>query len=145
MPPSFKGADGKIVYSLEARLSRSMRIDQTDLTKITFIPNVDWSQASELMVRLWCVHSAHIDCLNVFWNFTCIKLNFLGFFQEPQHESKDKKMKLFNSGCVSMDVSLEKTGFCQGGGFQPRSCTSRPTITLDWRTNGLNVFTQERG
>lgn len=50
MPPSFKGADGKIVYSLEARLSRSMRIDQKDLTKLTFVPRVDLSEEPELGV-----------------------------------------------------------------------------------------------
>lgn len=52
MPPSFKGADGKIVYSLEARLSRSMRIDQTDLTKITFVPTEDRREEPELRVGL---------------------------------------------------------------------------------------------
>lgn len=50
MPPSFKGADGNIVYSLEARLSRSMRIDKKDLTKLTFVPRVDWSLEPELAV-----------------------------------------------------------------------------------------------
>lgn len=34
--------------------------------------------------------------------------------KEPQHESKDKKLKLLNSGTVSMDVNLEKSGFYQG-------------------------------
>ncbi|TDH12707.1 hypothetical protein EPR50_G00049620 [Perca flavescens] len=29
----------------------------------------------------------------------------------PQHDSKDKKIKFFNSGTVAMDVNLEKTGF----------------------------------
>lgn len=52
MPPSFKGADGKIVYSLEARLSRSMRIDQKDLTKINFVPNANWSPEHNLRVGL---------------------------------------------------------------------------------------------
>ncbi|KAL3063096.1 hypothetical protein OYC64_002809 [Pagothenia borchgrevinki] len=37
---------------------------------------------------------------------------------EPQHESKDKKMKFFNSGTVAMDVNLEKTGFFQGEGLK---------------------------
>uniref|UniRef100_H3C002 Zgc:110626 n=1 Tax=Tetraodon nigroviridis TaxID=99883 RepID=H3C002_TETNG len=90
MPPSFKGADGKIVYSLEARLSRSMRIDQKDLTKINFVPNANWSPEHNL--------------------------------REPQHESKEKKMNLFTSGSVSMDVSLEKTGFCQGEGISVLAC-----------------------
>ncbi|XP_011614152.1 arrestin domain-containing protein 3-like isoform X2 [Takifugu rubripes] len=90
MPPSFKGADGKIAYSLEARLSRSLRIDKKDTTELTFVPRVDWSQDPEL--------------------------------GEPQHESKDKKMKLFNSGSVSMDVSLEKTGFFQGEALRVLAC-----------------------
>lgn len=46
--------------------------------------------------------------------FKCIALINLAFFQTPQHESKDKKMKLFTSGTVAMDVDLEKTGFFQG-------------------------------
>lgn len=50
MPGSFKGADGKIVYSLEAKLSRSMRVDQKDLTKLTFVPSVDLSDGPGLGV-----------------------------------------------------------------------------------------------
>lgn len=64
MPPSFKGADGKIVYSLEARLSRSMRIDKTDLTEITFVPYVNWSQGPELRVGVELMYTFSI--LNVF-------------------------------------------------------------------------------
>lgn len=54
------------------------------------------------------------------WTFECLLclLNFalinLVFFQMPQHDSKDKKMKFFNSGTVAMDVNLERTGFFQG-------------------------------
>uniref|UniRef100_A0A3Q1IQ22 Arrestin C-terminal-like domain-containing protein n=1 Tax=Anabas testudineus TaxID=64144 RepID=A0A3Q1IQ22_ANATE len=36
----------------------------------------------------------------------------------PQHGSKDKKMKVFSSGTVSMDVNIEKTGFLQGEGIK---------------------------
>lgn len=50
MPPSFKGADGKIAYTLEARLGRSLRIDKKDETELTFVPRVDWSQEPELRV-----------------------------------------------------------------------------------------------
>lgn len=42
----------------------------------------------------------------------------LVFFQMPQHESKDKKMKFFTSGSVAMDVKLEKTGYAQGETFE---------------------------
>lgn len=61
MPPSFKGADGKIVYSLEARLTRSMRLDQTDLAKITFVPTVDWNEDPKLSVgvKLLYTFSTH--------------------------------------------------------------------------------------
>lgn len=124
MPPSFKGADGKIAYSLEARLSRSLRIDKKDVTELTFVPRVDWSQDPELRVGV----EPHIRAIPQ-WKMSTfttqivelsflLNLLFLGLFQEPQHESKDKKMKLFNSGSVSLDVSLEKTGFFQGGALK---------------------------
>ncbi|XP_042371086.1 arrestin domain-containing protein 3-like, partial [Plectropomus leopardus] len=86
MPSSFNGSFGKIVYSLEAKLSRSMRIDKKDSTKINFVSRADLSSDPGLMV--------------------------------PQHESKDKKMKIFTSGTVAMDVNLEKTGFFQGEGLK---------------------------
>ncbi|XP_071396007.1 arrestin domain-containing protein 3-like isoform X3 [Centroberyx affinis] len=41
MPSSFDGSRGKIVYSLEAKLSRSMRIDSKASTKINFVSRVD--------------------------------------------------------------------------------------------------------
>uniref|UniRef100_A0A8C5I6F3 Arrestin domain-containing protein 3-like n=1 Tax=Gouania willdenowi TaxID=441366 RepID=A0A8C5I6F3_GOUWI len=79
MPPSFKGRVGKIVYLLEAKLSRSMRINKKDSTKISFVPKT----------------------------FACD-------LPAPQHDSKDKKLKFFNSGTVAMDVNIEKTGFHPG-------------------------------
>ncbi|KAG7489631.1 hypothetical protein JOB18_016791 [Solea senegalensis] len=86
MPSSFKGSVGKIVYLLEAKLSRSMRIPTKDTAKLKFVTNEDCTGDSELRI--------------------------------PQHESKDKKMKLFNSGTVAMDVDIEKTGFFQGEGLK---------------------------
>ncbi|XP_022048686.2 arrestin domain-containing protein 3-like [Acanthochromis polyacanthus] len=86
MPSSFKGSCGKVVYLLEATLSRSMRINKKDSTKINFVSNVDWNNVPGLMT--------------------------------PQHESKDKKMKFFNSGTVAMDVNIEKSGFLQGEGLK---------------------------
>lgn len=128
MPPSFKGADGKIAYTLEARLGRSLRIDKKDETELTFVPRVDWSQEPELRVGVephtgatpqWKMSTLGPQIvLDTFWIFILFNLLFLGFFKEPQHDSKDKKMKLFNSGSVSMDVSLEKTGFFQGGALK---------------------------
>ncbi|XP_051277298.1 arrestin domain-containing protein 3 isoform X2 [Dicentrarchus labrax] len=90
MPSSFTGSVGKIVYSLEARLSRSMRIDKKDSTKINFVTKADLSCDTGLMT--------------------------------PQHESKDKKMKVFTSGTVAMDVNLEKTGFFQGEDLKILAC-----------------------
>ncbi|XP_037536405.1 arrestin domain-containing protein 3 [Nematolebias whitei] len=86
IPSSFKGADGKIVYLLEAKLSRSMRLSKTESTTIDFVAKPDLSPVSGLMT--------------------------------PQHEFKDKKMKLFTSGKVAMDVKLEKSGFFQGEGLK---------------------------
>ncbi|XP_031165156.1 arrestin domain-containing protein 3 isoform X1 [Sander lucioperca] len=86
MPSSFDGSVGKIVYLLEAKLSRSMRVPQKDSTKINFVTKADLRSHPELMM--------------------------------PQHDSKDKKMKFFNSGTVAMDVNLERTGFFQGEGLK---------------------------
>uniref|UniRef100_A0A3B4AJE6 Arrestin C-terminal-like domain-containing protein n=1 Tax=Periophthalmus magnuspinnatus TaxID=409849 RepID=A0A3B4AJE6_9GOBI len=81
-PSSFHADTGKIVYLLEAKLSRSMRIPKKDTTKLNYVTQDVMDHNPEL--------------------------------KEPQHETKDKKLKLFNSGTVSMDVDLEKLGFYQG-------------------------------
>ena len=38
------------------------------------------------------------------------------YFQIPQHSTKDQKLRLFNSGKVTMDVHINKMAFCQGKG-----------------------------
>lgn len=81
-PSSFHADTGKIVYLLEAKLSRSMRIPKKDTEKLNYVTQDTMDHNPEL--------------------------------KEPQHESKDKKLKFFNSGTVSMDVNLEKAGFYQG-------------------------------
>ncbi|KAM9858638.1 uncharacterized protein ACBR49_020624 [Aulostomus maculatus] len=86
MPSSFKGAFGKIVYQLEAKLSRSMRVNTKDSAQIKFV--------------------------------TAAKVSSIPDVMTPQHESKEKKMRLFNSGTVSMEVNIEKTGFFQGEGIK---------------------------
>uniref|UniRef100_A0A3Q2SYX3 Arrestin domain-containing protein 4 n=1 Tax=Fundulus heteroclitus TaxID=8078 RepID=A0A3Q2SYX3_FUNHE len=86
IPSSFKGADGKIIYLLEAVLSRSMRMDSKESIAMNFVAKGDLNPVPGIM--------------------------------EPQHESKDKKMKLFTSGTVAMDVNLEKSGFFQGEGLK---------------------------
>ncbi|KAA8592333.1 hypothetical protein FQN60_017788 [Etheostoma spectabile] len=76
MPSSFDSSIGKIVYLLETKLSRSMRVPQKDSTKINFVTKEDLRSYPELMM--------------------------------PQHDSKDKKMKFFNSGTVAMDNNLSR-------------------------------------
>uniref|UniRef100_A0A3B3USL3 Arrestin domain-containing protein 3-like n=1 Tax=Poecilia latipinna TaxID=48699 RepID=A0A3B3USL3_9TELE len=89
IPSTFKGADGKIVYLLEAVLSRSMKMDSKESTMINFVAKGDLNPVPGLM--------------------------------EPQHETMDKKMKLFTSGTVAMDVNLEKSGFFQGEGLKVKA------------------------
>ncbi|XP_019956411.2 arrestin domain-containing protein 3-like isoform X1 [Paralichthys olivaceus] len=49
LPSSFKGSVGKIVYLLEAKLSRSMRIAKKDSTKINFVSRTDLSGDPQLL------------------------------------------------------------------------------------------------
>uniref|UniRef100_A0A8C8A0V4 Arrestin C-terminal-like domain-containing protein n=1 Tax=Oryzias sinensis TaxID=183150 RepID=A0A8C8A0V4_9TELE len=86
IPSSFKGSDGKIVFSLEAELSRSMRINKKSSTTINFVAKPDPNTLPELMT--------------------------------PVRNSKDKKMHVFTSGSVAMEVNLEKSGFFQGEGIK---------------------------
>ncbi|XP_039875485.1 arrestin domain-containing protein 2-like isoform X2 [Simochromis diagramma] len=79
-------ADGKIVYSLEAVLSRSMRMNTKRSTMVNFV--------------------------------SMTNVNSISWLQTPLHESKDKKMNIFTSGSVAMDVNLEKMGFRQGEGLK---------------------------
>lgn len=75
MPPSFTGSSGKIVYSLKAVLSRSMRMDKKDSTKINFIPKENLSSGSLLMVRVdvrlvclefvWLAAEAYLSCVGI--------------------------------------------------------------------------------
>ncbi|KAM9810919.1 arrestin domain-containing protein 3-like [Neosynchiropus ocellatus] len=44
-------------------------------------------------------------------------LNSDPVLMSPQHETTSKKMKLFSSGNVSMDVKLERAGYIQGEGI----------------------------
>ncbi|XP_024131215.1 arrestin domain-containing protein 3 isoform X2 [Oryzias melastigma] len=86
IPSAFKGDDGKIVFSLEAELSRSMRIDKNSTVTINFEAKPDPNILSRIMT--------------------------------PLRDSKDKKMNVFTSGSVAMDVRLEKSGFYQGEGIK---------------------------
>lgn len=50
LPSSFTGSVGKIVYLLEAKLSRSMKIPKKDSTKITFVTKADLIGDPTLMI-----------------------------------------------------------------------------------------------
>ncbi|XP_078141295.1 arrestin domain-containing protein 3-like [Centroberyx gerrardi] len=87
LPSSFDfgfGCYGKILYTLQARLSRPMRPDNKATAKLNFVStNLD----SKLLMT-------------------------------AQHETKDKKMKFFSSGTITMDVNIERMGYYQGEGVE---------------------------
>ncbi|XP_026068523.1 arrestin domain-containing protein 3-like [Carassius auratus] len=84
-PPSFKGSVGKIVYALEAKLERAMRVSSKDKAEFHYVPKPDLT-VPELMA--------------------------------PQYGTKDKQMKLFTSGSVSMRINIEKMGYYLGEGLK---------------------------
>lgn len=105
LPSSFRGSHGKIVYRLEANLSRSVRKDSKAKAEFTLIHkrNLD----GELMLPLQTA-----ICYTPELTLHVHKLWFSS--QTPQQNMTDKKMNLFTSGSVAMDVSIPKTAFLQG-------------------------------
>lgn len=86
LPASFTGKFGKILYTVEAVLSRSMRKDSKAKAPFTLINKANLQNDPTL--------------------------------KTPQQILVDKKMKLFTSGEITMDVNIPQTGFHQGEGIK---------------------------
>ncbi|XP_061907775.1 arrestin domain-containing protein 3-like [Entelurus aequoreus] len=84
LPSSFKGSWGKIKYTLEGTLSRSMRMD------------------SKAKSRFTVAHKGSCDPA----------------LMVPQRSIVDKKMHLFSSGSVSLEVTIDKSCFFPGEGIK---------------------------
>ncbi|XP_014848333.1 PREDICTED: arrestin domain-containing protein 3-like [Poecilia mexicana] len=78
IPSTFKGADGKIVYLLEAVLSRSMRMDSKESTMINFVAKGDLNPVSGLMVFLTSVPcSVSLDVRGLMYEYLNYSDHFL--------------------------------------------------------------------
>ncbi|TRY94618.1 hypothetical protein DNTS_001875 [Danionella cerebrum] len=84
-PASFKSSVGKVIYTLETTLSRSMRVSSKAKAEFHYVPRPDVSNP-ELMA--------------------------------PQYGTKEKQMKLFTSGSVSMNINTEKMAYYLGEGLK---------------------------
>ncbi|XP_035494899.1 arrestin domain-containing protein 4 [Scophthalmus maximus] len=81
MPSSFSGSVGKIVYLLEAKLSRSMRISKKDSAKINFVAKADFIGDPGLMTPQ---HESKNKKLSFFNSGTVamdVDIEKTGFFQ----------------------------------------------------------------
>ncbi|KAF7661078.1 hypothetical protein LDENG_00268740 [Lucifuga dentata] len=81
LPSSFHESSGKIVYSLEAKLSRSMRIDKKDLVKLNFVPKADLNSVPGLMIPQ---HESKDKKIKFFASGTVamdVNIEKMGFFQ----------------------------------------------------------------
>ncbi|KTF74387.1 hypothetical protein cypCar_00036152 [Cyprinus carpio] len=90
MPPSFKGFHGWVKYVLTVKLSRPWKSTSSTHTELNFVLRNDGT-------------NDHLLNVVVFF-----------FIQQPQSATQDKKMKLFGSGKMSINVTAEKTGYMQG-------------------------------
>ncbi|XP_071256378.1 arrestin domain-containing protein 3-like [Salvelinus alpinus] len=119
IPSTFKARRGNIVYSLEAKLSRSMKVDKTAKTKFTFISKADISLPALMLQERATIHlallSLHKRSLSHSTGMLCQNCCItVAPFQEPQHGTKDKDIVFFASGNISMSIHTEKMGYQQG-------------------------------
>ncbi|XP_030593864.1 arrestin domain-containing protein 3-like [Archocentrus centrarchus] len=100
LPSSFSGADGKIVYLLEAVLSRSMRIDTKHSTKINFVSRTNMNTVTWLQTpqheskdkKIFTSGSVAMD----------VNLEKMGF-----HQGEGLKVVAFIKNSSSREVKLK--------------------------------------
>lgn len=63
LPSSFKASYGKIVYKLEARLSRSMRVDSKAKAHVTLVNN----GKSDLSLMVPTLQYTHVYCTSALY------------------------------------------------------------------------------
>ncbi|KPP63269.1 hypothetical protein Z043_118488 [Scleropages formosus] len=138
MPSSFKGCYGKIIYTLEAKLSRPMRVPSKAMAEFTFVSKPDVSIA-HLMEPQFGTRSKNLKFLTSGNVSMDIQTEKMGYMQVTPKISLYQKQSFFAKG--KRKLYIKKILKEKGESIPPgthRSVTQQLTIPVDLPPSVLN-------